>query len=128
MPRPDPDPARYASQLSEKAVRLRALFAPFEMPVLEVFDSPPLHYRMRAEFRVWHDQDELYYIMFDPQTKEKYRVDRFPIASQLINDLMPVLIDAIKGSSVLRRKLFQVDFLSTQSGDILASLLYHRPL
>lgn len=128
MPRLDPDPARYASQLSKKADRLQALFAPFEMPSLEVFDSPPLHHRMRAEFRVWHDQDDLYYIMFDPQTKQKYRIDRFPIASQLINDLMPALIGAIRGNSVLRRKLFQIDFLSTLSGDILASLLYHRPL
>ena len=29
---------------------------------------------------------------------------------------------------ILRRKLFQVDFLSTLSGEILISLLYHRQL
>jgi len=124
----DADPSRYPGQLAEKTDRLRALFSPFEMPALEVFDSPALHFRMRAEFRVWHDDDDLYYIMFNPETKEKYRVDRFPIASQLINAVMPVLIEALKTNEALRRKLFQVDFLSTLSGEIVVSLLYHRKL
>ena len=122
------DPAVYAEQLVQKTTRLRALFEPFEMPELEVFDSPPLHHRMRAEFRVWHDQGDLYYIMFDPKTKEKYRVDQLPIASQRINDVMPVLMELLRPNDVLRRKLFQVDFLSTLSGEIVASLLYHRKL
>ncbi|MFX3916344.1 hypothetical protein ACJBW5_10475, partial [Streptococcus suis] len=66
--------------------------------------------------------------MFNQQTREKYRVDQFPAASRLINDLMPLLIDAMKGNDTLRRKLFQVDFLSTLSGEVLVSLLYHRQL
>lgn len=41
---------------------------------------------------------------------------------------MPLLMDAMKGSPILRHKLFQVDFLSTLSGEILVSLLYHRQL
>ena len=59
------------------------------MPELEVFESPEQHYRMRAEFRVWHEGDDMYYVMFNQETKEKYRVDQFPAASRLINDLMP---------------------------------------
>ena len=90
-------------------------------------DGAP-NYRMRAEFRVWHDGDDLYYIMFDKETREKYRVDQFPAASRLINRLMPLLIETIKINPVLRRKLFQIDFLSTLSGEILVSLLYHRKL
>jgi tRNA (uracil-5-)-methyltransferase len=83
---------------------------------------------MRAEFRVWHEGEEMYYIMFDKETRQKYRVDQFPAASRLINDLMPLLIEAMKDNDTLRRKLFQVDFLSTLSGEILVSLLYHRQL
>ncbi|MCV5245209.1 tRNA (uridine(54)-C5)-methyltransferase TrmA, partial [Escherichia coli] len=45
-----------------------------------------------------------------------------------INDLMPLLVEAMKDNESLRRKLFQVDFLSTLSGEILVSLLYHRQL
>ena len=128
MARMEPNPEQYQAQLSEKTRQLTRLFEPFGVPELEVFSSPPLHYRMRAEFRVWHDEDDLYYIMFDQETKEQYRVDSFPSASRLINDLMPRLIEAVKGNPTLRRKLFQVDFLSSLSGEVLVSLLYHRKL
>ena len=128
MQKNDVDPAVYQQQLSEKIHRLKRRFEPFNMPELEVFDSPPLHYRMRAEFRVWHEGDDLYYIMFDPKNKEPYRVDEFPVASALINAVMPRLIAEIKSTPILRKRLFQVDFLSTLSNEIIVSLLYHRPL
>ncbi|CAM3154608.1 tRNA (uridine(54)-C5)-methyltransferase TrmA [Vibrio ordalii] len=124
----DVNPQHYQQQLAEKTERLTQMFAQYNMPQLEVFESPEQHYRMRAEFRVWHEGDELYYIMFNQETREKYRVDQFPAASRLINDLMPLLVDALKGSDSLRHKLFQVDFLSTLSGEVLVSLLYHRQL
>ena len=122
------NPAEYQLQLDEKAERIQNIFADFETPELEVFASPAEHYRMRAEFRVWHEGEDLYYIMFNQETREKYRVDQFPAASRLINDLMPLLIEALKPVKALRHKLFQVDFLSTLSGEILVSMLYHRQL
>lgn len=66
--------------------------------------------------------------MFNQATKEKYRVDYFPVASTLINQAMTALLADIKDNEVLRRKLFQVDFLSTLSGELLISLLYHKQL
>ncbi|ENX3947453.1 tRNA (uridine(54)-C5)-methyltransferase TrmA [Photobacterium damselae] len=120
--------ADYQHQLDEKAQRIQNIFADFDTPELEVYASPAEHYRMRAEFRVWHEGEDLYYIMFNQQTREKYRVDQFPAASCLINDLMPLLIEAVKPHRSLRHKLFQVDFLSTLSGEILVSMLYHRQL
>ncbi|MGC9402968.1 tRNA (uridine(54)-C5)-methyltransferase TrmA [Vibrio genomosp. F10 str. 9ZC157] len=124
----DVNPEHYQQQLAEKTERLTQMFAPYNVPDLEVFESPDQHYRMRAEFRVWHQGEDMYYVMFNQETKEKYRVDQFPAASRLINDLMPLLIDAMKGNEALRHKLFQVDFLSTLSGEMLVSLLYHRQL
>ena len=121
-------PERYQQQLELKASQLKQQFAPLDPPPLEVFASPDKHYRSRCEFRVWHEGDDLYYIMFDQATKAKIRVDQFGPASALINQLMPELIEHIKKSTVLRYKLFQVDFLSTLSGEILVSLLYHKPL
>jgi tRNA (uracil-5-)-methyltransferase len=41
---------------------------------------------------------------------------------------MPTLQAALKGSETLRRKLFQVEFLSTLAGDTLVTLVYHRKL
>ncbi|MCE0559367.1 tRNA (uridine(54)-C5)-methyltransferase TrmA [Motilimonas sp. E26] len=121
-------PELYQQQLESKASQLTAQFASFNPPSLEVFDSPAQHYRSRCEFRVWHEGDDLYYIMFDQATKAKIRVDQFGPGSELINRLMPELIALIKGSTVLRYKLFQIDFLSTLSGEVLVSLLYHKQL
>lgn len=120
--------ASYQLQLDDKITRLKTMFSEYDMPSLEVFSSPEEHYRMRAEFRVWHEGEDLYYIMFNQETRQKYRVDQFPVASRLINDLMPLLIEAVKDDAVLRHKLFQVDFLSTLSGEVLVSLLYHKKI
>lgn len=120
--------AAYQAQLAEKSDRLTTLLAPFAAPALAVFPSPPEHYRMRAEFRVWHDGDDLYYVMFNPETKEKYRVDQFAAANVLINQLMQGVLDFIRDKPQLRRKLFQVDFLTTTTNEALISLLYHRQL
>jgi len=125
----------YEEQLAEKVERMGKMFAEFKansrdgvLPELEVFRSEVEHYRMRAEFRVWHDGDDLYYIMFNQETRERYRVDSFPPASAGINTLMPVLISKLRADEVLRKKIFQIDFLSTLSGEMLVSLLYHRQL
>ncbi len=122
------DPSLYEEQLNAKAQKLKDLFSSYSAPELEVFASPTRHYRMRAEFRVWHDGDDLYYCMFDNVEKQKVRCDTYLPASALINELMPVLIEELKSNLSLRHKLFQVDFLSTLSGEILVSLLYHRQL
>ncbi|WP_429041316.1 tRNA (uridine(54)-C5)-methyltransferase TrmA [Aeromonas media] len=120
--------ADYQAQLDEKRDRLTQLFADFNPPALEVHASPAEHYRMRAEFRIWHEGDDLFHCMYAQATKEIIRVDSFPTASLLINRLMPVLLAGLRPHPVLRRKLFQIDYLSTQSGQLCVSLLYHRKL
>ncbi|WP_432460259.1 tRNA (uridine(54)-C5)-methyltransferase TrmA [Agarivorans sp. QJM3NY_25] len=121
-------PEKYQQLLAEKVAKRREQFAEFNPPEPSIFSSASKHYRMRAEFRMWHEGDDLYYIMFDPATKQKFRVDSFPPASALINRLMPLLIEQLKSEQVLRHKLFQVDFLSTLSGEVIVSLLYHKPI
>ncbi|MEO4045626.1 tRNA (uridine(54)-C5)-methyltransferase TrmA [Pseudomonas sp. CAU 1711] len=123
------DQAAYAAQLDEKAARLRELLAPFAAPEPQVFDSPREHYRLRAEFRLWREQEERHYAMFE--AGDKYTpilIEQFPIASARINELMPQLKAAWQGSRALSFKLFQVEFLTTLSGDALITLCYHRPL
>lgn len=119
---------QYQQQLDEKVSRLRQLLAEFNPPLPDVYSSPINHYRMRAEFRIWHDHDDLYHIMFDPSTRERIRVDHFPIACQLINQLMAEMIQLIKPNRVLRHKLFQIDYLTTLSNQAIISLLYHCKL
>lgn len=122
------DPAKYSQQLQDKVAQVKKAFQGFQTPPLEVFQSAPLHYRMRAEFRIWHDGDELDHVMFDQASGEKYRVTTFPPASELINQVMARLLGLLKYNTVLRRKLFQVDYLSSLNQEIIVTLVYHRPL
>ena len=121
-------PELYEQQLEEKANFIRTEFADFETPELELLRSRPEHYRMRAEFRVWHEEDRSYYRMFDPETKAPFEVTEFPAASETICHLMQPLMEAISANEMIRKRLFQIEFLTTQTGEALISLLYHRQL
>ena len=85
-------PDNYETQLANKIQSMADLFSDFNLPSAEIFPSKPLHYRLRAEFRLWHQGDDLYYIMFNSETKEKYKVVDVPVASQLINQAMKALL------------------------------------
>jgi len=123
------DPDNYQQLLADKCARVMRQFADLRAPVPEVFESPPRAYRMRAEFRIWHQGEDLFYAMFNPgDPKTPLRVDDFPIAAERIQAAMPVLREALLPNQTLRRKLFQVEFLSTLAGDLLVTLIYHRPL
>lgn len=122
------NPSNYSQQLEDKKNGITRLFSNFDLPTFDVFESDPINYRYRAEFRIWHDGDDLYYIMFDSETKQKYKVEYFPVASKLINQCMSYLLVEIKDNELLRQRLFQVDFLSSKSGEVLISLLYHKQL
>lgn len=122
------NPANYDQQLEEKRLKLKALFAPYTELEIDVFASAPAHYRMRSEFRVWHEGEDLYYYMFDKGQDQKVRTEQYLPASLLINEMMEVLMAELRPNNILRHKLFQVDFLSTLSGEILVTLLYHRQL
>lgn len=129
MPLPKVEPAQYESQLARKHERIAHNFAEFDLPEIDLFRSPTSNYRMRAEFRVWHDGDDLYYVMFEPGDKRApIRIDECPMVAERIESMMFELLDAIRPDPTLRFKLFQVDFLSTLSGELLVSLLYHRPI
>jgi tRNA (uracil-5-)-methyltransferase len=122
------DPDNYHNQLAQKVDSLQHLLQPFTTISPEVFASQPANYRMRAEFRIWHDGDRLDYVMFDAETKQRIALEQFPPASALINNLMPRLRDLLMANKHLRWKLFQVEFLSTTTQQALISLIYHRQL
>ena len=117
----------YQSQLAEKTARLAALLSPFAAPPPAVYPSPPTGYRMRAEFRVWHDGDDCYLAMTNG-AGERVRCDNFPPAYEAINRLMTPLMAAIRNRPALRYRLFQAEFHAVQTGEVMVSLVYHRPL
>lgn len=129
MPLPRFDPALYESQLADKVARFNAEFSRFAIPAPEVFRSAPLHYRLRAEFRLWHHDGRVDYAMFDPAGAQRVvLVDDFPAAAEPLAVAMPVLRERLNASDVLKRKIFQVEFLATLSGERMITLVYHRPL
>lgn len=124
-----PNPDTYKEQLAAKLTSVKHDFAALALPEPAVFESAPQHYRMRAEFRVWHQGERLDFAMSDPQDpKRPLLMETFPAASLRICEAMPPLRARLQASPSLRHKLFQVNFLSTLSGELMITLLYHRKL
>ncbi|WP_461535939.1 tRNA (uridine(54)-C5)-methyltransferase TrmA [Spongorhabdus nitratireducens] len=122
-------PEQYTALLDDKAARLRADFGPFDVPELEVFRSRDRHFRMRAEFKIWRHDGKLDYAMFRKGCKnEPILLQDYPIGSEAINALMQPLLDACREQEVLAHRLFQIEFLSTLSGEMLVTLIYHKAL
>lgn len=128
----------YQTQLDYKVTRLKNLLSPFAKKELladmTVYQSEVTHFRMRAEFGIWHEGSDCFYTMMeateanDVENKQRVKVDTFAIANHAINQLMPVLLEKIKQNETLKHKLFQVEFLSTLSNDMLVTLIYHKKL
>ena len=129
MPLSRVNPAQYQTLLRQKVTAVSTLLAPFSPPAPQVYCSQPSGFRMRAEFRVWHEGNDLNYVMFRPgDPKTPIAIVDFPIADERIQQLMPVLREKLIEQDILRRKLFQVEFLTTLAGDTLVTLIYHRKL
>ncbi len=122
-------PDLYDTLLASKVESLLPRFREDFSGAPDVFPSSPTGFRLRAEFRVWHEGEDLNYVMFRRgEPKAPVPVSEFPVASPAIQALMPKLRHLLITTPVLRRKLFQVEFLATLSGDMLVTLIYHRPL
>ena len=129
MPLPRIDPALYPAQLAAKVARFKDDFAAFALPEPAVFASAPLHYRLRAEFRIWHHGEVFDYAMFDPENpRQPVLMADFPVADTAVCALMPRLRAALLADEALRRRLYGVEFLATLSGEMLVTLIYHRQL
>jgi len=133
-------PDQYQSLLDEKQAKIKQDFANFAisssgqpqpLPDLEVFASEPENFRLRAEFRIWHQDGRCFYAMFEKgNNKVPHEVTDFPIASKLINRLMVEMREAIHQpeNDILMQRMFQMEFLTTLSGDALITMIYHKPL
>ena len=124
------DPAQYQNQLDNKIAKYRLSMeqAGVDITEITVHRSAPLGFRMRAEFRVWHQDGQVFYAMNRPGEKRPYIIHDFPIGAPLIGKTMPLLLQALNSSAILSRKCFSAEFLTTSSGQVLITLIYHRPL
>ena len=60
------------------------------------------------------------------KTFKRVRIDEFPVASELINSLMPLLRQELMANDVLRERLFSVAFHSTLSKQAMITQAYHK--
>lgn len=117
----------YEAQLDEKLQLNAERFKAFYKGDIAVFKSPESHYRSRSEFKIWHTDDEIHYAMNHIDKKGVVLIEECPQVNEHIAKLMPKLLVAIK-EKCIGFKLFGADFLSSSSGEIVVSLLYHRAL
>lgn len=123
------NPELYDQQFDQKLTTLKALLSPYYTGVFDTFESPRTHYRMRAEFKIWHEGDKAHYAMFERgSNRQPILMTNFDVATASIDQLMPILLNELNADQRLKRKLFHVEFLATLSGDMLVTLIYHRPL
>ena len=120
----------YQQQLSDKVDYYKKLMAEagITLPDLEIYDSQPYGFRMRAEFRVWHENGQAHYAMNKPGEKRPFIIQDFPIGSALINQLMPQIMAEVNNSHTLSYKLFSMEYLTSSTGEALITLIYHRQL
>lgn len=129
MPLSRVQPEHYETLLADKASSATSLLAPFNPPAPQIFRSAKTGFRLRAEFRIWHEGEDLNYVMYRRgEPKTPIAITAFPIADERIQRLMPVLHENVRNNDTLRRKLFQIEFLATLSGELLVTLVYHRKL
>jgi len=117
----------YEEQLNQKLNLNRERFRAYFDGNISVFKSPESHYRSRSEFKIWHLDDDIHYGMNHVEKKGVVLVDECPQVNEHILSLMPKLLLSIKEKKI-GFKLFGADFLSSSSGEIVVSLLYHRKL
>ncbi len=115
---------KYNEQVELKKQKLKELF---EIEDFDLFLSPSSHYRSRAEFRIWHDEEGISYAMSGLEKKEVIKIDKCPKVIKKIYDIMEPLKIEIEKSNMLRERLFGIEFLASSS-DMLISLLYHKKI
>jgi len=118
----------YTQQHKIKTEEVERLFADIYNDTITPFYSPDVHYRARAEFKIWHIDDEIHYAMNPMERGAKMvLIEECPMVIEPIAALMWPLLESIK-TLKMDFKLFGLDFLSSSDGEIAISMLYHRRL
>ena len=108
--------------------RLSAMLAPFYKGAITPFPSPDIHYRARAEYKIFHDEAGCHYAMRHLDKKRFVVLEECPMVAEPVAERMWRLMELVNGDETLSRKLFGIEFLSATTGEVLVTMLYHRRL
>ncbi|MDN5042026.1 tRNA (uridine(54)-C5)-methyltransferase TrmA [Aliarcobacter butzleri] len=122
----------YEEQLNYKIQREKERFSNFTNIDFDIIKSNESNFRNRAEFRIWWEKGEnnkeiLSYAMNDFK-KNILKINSCEMVSHHIKELMPKLIDELQNDLELSFKLFAVEFLGSNTKDMLVTLIYHKKL
>ena len=122
----------YEEQLNFKIEREKQRFSNFTTMDFDIVRSAEKNFRNRAEFRIWWEKDAqnnllLSYAMNDFD-KNVLKINSCQIVSPHIQDIMPKLLKLISKEKELAHGLFSIEFLGSNTKDLLVTLIYHRKL
>lgn len=117
----------YEGQLHHKVSAVKEMFKPFYSGDIFIAKSPEHHYRSRAEFKIYHDDNGMSYAMSRLDRQGALKINQCSIVSPYIASVMDKFLDEIAKLQI-GHKLFGVDFLASGEGEVAISMLYHRPL
>lgn len=117
----------YSEQIEYKQKQAFALFESLHVKEFRFFQSPSSHYRSRAEFRIWHDNEHISYAIGHSNKKSTLCIEECPKVEEKISLLMKPLLEKIAESVMLKEKLFSIEFLASEH-DILVTMIYHKPI
>lgn len=114
----------YQEQIDFKKSFIKDEFLAFYNENFEFYKTVLPHFRSRAEFKIYHEDDKIFYAMTSLE-KKFLKIENCPKVDIKIADLMPILLQNIQTSKELKTKLFGIEFL-TSKDEILPILLYHK--
>ncbi len=118
----------YEEQLETKLLFIKESFKEFNIKEFEIFKSKESHFRDRAEFRIFHQNDSFAYAMHRLNQKGLLPIEECKIVNDTIYKIMPKLKKEIEKSPLLKERLYTVEFLSSSIGDLLITLIYHKKI
>ncbi len=115
----------YEEQLTLKVDKVKE---EFELDDIDIITSKSSHFRDRAEFRIYHDGDKISYAMNTLEKRGLLQIQSCSIVNQTIADMMQNLIEEIAPIPILKERIFAVEFLSSNTKELLVTLIYHKKI
>ncbi len=115
----------YQEQLDLKVLKIKE---DFDLDKIDILTSHTEHFRNRAEFKIYHDDGIITYAMSRLDKKGVIRINACSIVSETIASIMSSLLSALQENPMLEFKLFAIEFLSSTTGELLVTLIYHKKI
>ena len=114
----------YKKQLKDKENLFNSYFN--NVASKDIYSSNHHSFRHRCEFGLAKFKNGFNYSMIED--RKHIEIDEYPICSESIQNLMKNLLAQLTKEEVLLKKLFQIEFQSSRSNEVMVSLIYHKKL